>query len=240
MERELDMRTHYAGLLVMAVSMAHCDAQEVRRFPEWKPAPLDWEELWERSPNIVIGDLRNIRPLGVRKVHNLPWPAESVRRIYWCEAQFIAHSIVRGENPSPGKMFLWGSGFPGCALRSFAEASAHYGPATQLWFISEDKEYVRPVSDMVLRYVFHGTWDARSSLDPRARFALLLLSPRANGTSEKEFAASFFSMASEACTLLPKDDCAKEVRRVAAMGDPDLKAAACHFLAYEFREKCGP
>lgn len=191
-------------------------------------------------PNIVIGDLQNVRPFGVQKVHSLPWPAESVRRIYWCEGAFVTHSVIRGEHPSPGKKFLWGSGFPGCVLRSYEKASVRDRPTTQLWFIRQEKEYVRPVSDMVLRYVFRGTWDAQSSLNPQASFASLLLSPRANGAAEKEFAASFLGMAGEACSLLSKTDCTKQVARLAALGDADLRAAACHFLAYEFREECSP
>ena len=96
------------------------------------------------------------------------------------------------------------------------------------------------MSDMVLRYVFRGTWDAQSSLNPQASFASLLLSPLANGATEKEFAASFFGMAGEACSPLSKTDCTKQVARLAALGDADLRAAACHFLAYEFREECSP
>jgi hypothetical protein len=213
------MRTRYTGLLAAAVFMARCAGQEAERFPEWQPAPLGWAELWERSPNIVIGDLQNVRPFGVQKVHSLPWPAESVRRIYWCEGAFVTHSVIRGEHPSPGKKFLWGSGFPGCVLRSYEKASVRDRPTTQLWFIRQEKEYVRPVSDMVLRYVFRGTWDAQSSLNSQASFASLLLSPRANGAAEKEFAASFLGMAGEACSLLSKTDCTKQVARLAALGE---------------------
>jgi hypothetical protein len=186
----------------------------------------------------VVGDLQNVHPFGIQEVHNLPWPAESVKRVYWCEGEFIAHTVVRGGRLAPGKMFVWGSGFPGCVLRSFGKSAVGEVPTTQLWFVREEKERIRPVSDMVLRYVFHGTWDTRSNLAPQTRFALLLLSPRANGASPREFAPSVQAMAGTACSLLSRVECVKEVRHLGSLGDAELKAAACQFLAYQFREGC--
>jgi hypothetical protein len=109
-------------------------------------------------------------------------------------------SVIRGQTPTPGKKFLWGSGFPGCGLAPL-KTDATYGPTTELWFIREEKEYIRPFSDMRSRYVFHGSWDAQPGPDPQTRFALLLLNPRANGERVKEFAEAFLNRGSSVFRL---------------------------------------
>jgi hypothetical protein len=139
-------------LLATLALMSQGAGKHTPRFPEWKPLPLGWQVLWERSPQIVIGELRHVRSFGVQTVRNLPWPAQDVRRIYWCQADLVTRSVIRGQVPSPGKKFLWGSGFPGCGLAPL-KTDTTYGPTTELWFIREEKEYIRPFSDMRSRYV---------------------------------------------------------------------------------------
>src|SRR5581483_11703702 len=220
----MTMRVRCAMILA-AVFRVGFAAQNAVHFPEWKPVPLGWEDLWQTSPSIVIGDLVNVRTLGDQSVHNLPWPAESVRWIFWCEGKIIVHSIIRGAALSPEKKFIWGSGFPGCELQSFNKAAAGGETITQLWFVREEKDQIRPLSDMVLRYVFHGRWDIEPRLDPQIRFSMLLLSPSANGASPEDYAARLPAMAGAACSLLSKVECTKQIRHLAMLGDPNLRAA---------------
>ena len=93
---------------------------------------------------------------------------------------------------------------------------------------------------MVPRYVFRGTWDAKSSPDSNVVFASLLLARTPTEQPARNLRRAFPRWASEACSRLSQAECTKQVDRAAALGNADLKAAACHFLAYNFRANCSP
>lgn len=225
-----------AILSIVLLSLA--DAQD--RFPEWKVLPIGLDVLWSRAPTIVVGDMQNLHSLGVQEVQGLPWPAASVRRIYWCEATLVTHYVIRGTRPSRDKQYVWGSGFPGCQIASQHYSSSRKQLVTRLWFICEDKRYIRPVNDMLLSYMFYGTWDDHTDLDPTTQFALLLLNPEANGETTEQFAKGLFASASIACSLLSQTYCIERLQTLASQANRGVRDAACDFLLSQFRQRCKP
>ena len=74
------MRGTYLAQLSVVFFTAISVARERPLLPEWRPIPLAWDELWQKSPDILIGDVRNIHSLGVQKIHKPRSPEWAVGR----------------------------------------------------------------------------------------------------------------------------------------------------------------
>ncbi len=232
----------YALLILAALTPTRCAAPVKQRFPEWTVRPLPMDGVWEHAEDVLVGDVRNIRLAGTQKVKHPLRPAPNpVDRIYWCEADFIARSSIKGRVPPPGTKFLWGSPRPGCQL-SFYEQLRWPASVTRVWFCREEQGYLRPVADAgSLMFVsFKADWDSSPEQDPQTRFATLLLTPSAESTNRETFKQTFFASASTACLILGRAQCVNKIRTVAELHDPALTSTACDFLRTQFREKCLP
>jgi len=226
-----------AWFLLAPLSLGGCAE---RQFPEWRVLPLTLEGAWESAPAVVIGDVRSVAPLGVQEIKVTPrFVSPSIKHIYWCEGEFRAHSAVKGRLPRTGKKYIWASVRPGCDLYRYAPPRDER-PITRAWFIREEGDYVRPVADGGSFYfvTFYANWEPSSDIDPQARFARLLLTPSARDTSLRDFATGFESGASTACFILGRERCVELIRPLAALGDPELRRAACDFLRLQYQEGC--
>lgn len=236
------MRRYSTILALVLLTLLHPGACAQKRFPEWKVSPIGLEGSWEMAPIVVVADVRNVAPIGVQKIKNPPWPvASTIDRVYWCQGDFVTYAVVKGRRPASGKKFVWGSVHPGCEL-NLAEPPRDGRPFTDVWFIREEGNYLRPVVDGggYYCYTFYTNWDDGSSVAPQTRFARLLLTPSADGASVQDYARRFFTPASTACFILGREPCIEQIRALAALGDPDLRQAACEFLRSQFQEKCAP
>lgn len=229
--------TRIGALLAVVASGLSFAADVPRRFPQVQVRPLTLLGVWESAPTVVVAELRNPQPAGVQRVKKLPWPAPAnVNTIYWCQGNLEIKALVKGQRPGPSKEFLWGTAKPGCALT----ASDDSRTVTRVWFIREEGKYIRPVVDgFGIYYInFYVPWDQSSARDPKQEFGELLLSPAARGTTPSGFSNGFFTPASTACFILGNARCIERIRALAALGDPDLRRAACDFLRSELQVTC--
>lgn len=238
----MSMRRHSTILVLVLLTTLHSGVRAQKRLPEWKVLPLTLLGVWESAPVVVVGDVRNVAPIGVQKIKNPPWPvASTIDRVYWCEADFITYAVVRGRLPASGKKFVWGSVHPGCEL-NLPDPPRDGRPFTHVWFIREEGNYLRPVVDGggFYCYTFYANWEDGSNVAPETRFARLLLTPSADGAALRNYAARFDTPASTACFILGREPCTQQIKALAALGDPDLHRAACKFLRSQFQEECAP
>jgi hypothetical protein len=227
------------GLIAFVSAISALSAQHV--FPDWTAEPLGLSGVWERASFVVVGQLRQIRPVGSVRPGKLPRIASpTIRRIYWCEGEFSSQQVIRGKLTLGVKRFLWGAIKPGCQLDQEASVSANES-LTQVWFVREEGSYLRPVVDAggPFFFTFHEKWTPQTAgADPERHFGQLLLSPRATGLTPEEYAQSFFKPAGLACWILGNADCMQRIRSLAAIDNRALHDAACKFLDYQFGEKC--
>jgi hypothetical protein len=205
-----------------------------RRFPEWRVAPLTMLGVWEASPAVVVGEVRNRRAVGRQEIQNPPWPvASTINRIYWCEAEFSAFAAIKGKLPSR-KRYFWGSVREGCKMDDLPPNSS------RVWFIREEGDFIRPVVDGGgrLYLTFSANWDSNLAENPQIRFASLLLTPSAMSATLSEFAQGFDDPASTACFIIGRQQCTERIRSLSNLGDAALQRAACEFLHSQFQEDC--
>jgi hypothetical protein len=202
--------------------------------------PLTIEGAWEGASEVLVGDLKNMREVGVERNPNLPRDStHQFDHIYWCEAGFTASAVIKGSLPPDGAKWLWGSTRPGCKLDLQGLQSDGQG-VTRVWFLREESGYLRPVADAraVMVLTFLSQWDVNSRADPQTRFAELLLNPSANSTGSTYFAQTLFESASAACVILGQDRCKPKLRKLTTLGDPELSREVCGLLSSQFREEC--
>lgn len=227
------------GLIVLAITISIGSAQP--RLPDWAAAPLGLSGVWERATFVAVGDLQNIRPLGVTRPRKLPRLASSdIPQIHWCTGDFVPQQILRGTLRAKAKVYLWGAIEPGCKL----DRDARLMPdemLSQVWFIREEEGYLRPVVDAggPFFFTFHVAWGPHAAgPDSERYFGSLLLSPSATGLSPEEYAQSFIKPAGLACWILGRADCIQRIRDMATTDNRKLHDAACEFLYSQFHEGC--
>ena len=229
-------------VVVSAVLAPPCRSQE--QFPQWKVAPIGLSGTWESAADaggVVVGRVTNVVALGSQQISNQPWPVSHVHEIYWCKADFHASAVVKGRLPTPGKPFLWAAIRPGCGFEWF-----RYGydeteaPFTQVWFVREEGEYIRPVVDGggVFSISFHGKWFDPPEKDAPTVLALLMLNPEALGWTPSHYAVVFYYAVSLARTILGEEETVKRLKALATRQDPDIRTSVCSYLDSQFRQPC--
>jgi hypothetical protein len=226
-----------AGVLALGVFVSTLQAR--RAFPNWTAEPLGLSGVWERATLIAVGELHRVHPVGdVRAQHLSAWASPSIRRIYWCEGDFVPKRMIRGTEPLDTGKYLWGSIQSGCKLDR--DAPAFPGePLALVWFLRQEGPHLRPVVDAggPLFFTLHNEW-APGTENPERYFGSLLLSPTAVGLTQEEYAQSFFKPAGLACWILGGTDCVQRIRSLAAEAKPALHDAACLYLKSQFGEGC--
>jgi hypothetical protein len=220
------------------VDLGGADAQ--REFPEWRGSNLEIAGDWKASPIVAIGDVTNITAYGEQNVSSLPWPmSPDVHELYWCQGDFRAIEVVKGELPAPPKKYLWASSLPGCALW-YGDARFFQRLATRVWFLRVEGEFLRPTFDGGTARLFglFTKWDDGPRLPARQRLGVLLLTPAANSDTPEDFARYLWNSGDIACDLLGKAQCALQIRSLTELASPALREAACNYLKGQLGEEC--
>jgi hypothetical protein len=227
---------------VLALLAPLCWSEE--QLPQWKVvASIGLSGTWERAADmgdVVVGGASNVVAVGSQRISNPPWPV-SVDEIYWCKADFHASAVVKGRLPTPGKPFLWAAIRPGCGFEWF-----RYGydeteaPFTQVWFVREEGEYIRPVVDAggVFFISFHGKWFDPPEKDAPTVLALLMLNPAALGMTPSHYAVIFHYAVTLARTILGEEETVKRLKALATSQDPAVRTSVCSYLDSQFRQPC--
>jgi hypothetical protein len=241
-------RSLLPALLCAAVSLVSITSCGHQKFPEWRgvtPYRFPYA-AWEASSIVAVGEMRNVNLYGKQTADHFPAPMSPlVHRLYWCVAEFNAAAVIKGERPSAAKRYLWAQVSPGCNLWLWPDnpRAVDRGFQTQAWFLREDGEFLRPPVDSGM-YKYLGLltkWkDVPSTTEARRELGTLLLRPSANSDNLDDYAQYLGNVIDIACELLPKTDCAAQVRRLADMGNPRLREEACGLLKGELEQDCQP
>jgi hypothetical protein len=217
-------------------SLPPLDAQ--RTFPEWRGSNILPPSVWEASPIAAVGEVVNIRLYGEQHVEKLPWPmATGVHKLYWCEGDFRAIAIVKGDLNRSTKRYLWASPLPGCKLWDNSRRLIFRRFKTRVWFLREEGGFLRPTFDGGTDG-FIGFFAKSSPLSARQQLGTLLLTPSANSDTLEDYARYLWDAGDIACELLGKTECVRQLKALAELGNPVLRENACHFLKGQMDEDC--
>ena len=196
--------------------------------------------VWAAAPIVAVGAVVNIRPYGEQEVERLPWPmSPDVHKLYWCEGDFLVTAVVKGELSGVGKKYLWASAQSGCK-EWYGDKRSFDRLKTRAWFLREEGEFLRPPFDggTALFEGFFARWDQRSREPVRRQFGTLLLTPDANSDTLEDYARYLWNVGDIACEVLGKTECVRQLRALAAAGNPTLREDACHFLKGQMDVDC--
>jgi hypothetical protein len=197
--------------------------------------------VWNASSIAAVGEVVNIHAYGEQDVVSLPWPmSPEVHRLYWCEGDFKAIAVVKGELSSVGKKYLWGSSQPGCRLWDDDPRLIYGRDKTRVWFLRKEGGFLRPPFDGgTAKFVgFITKWDESANATARRQFGTMLLTPAANGDVLDDYAKYLWDVGDIACEVLGKAECVQQIRALAELGNPVLRENACHFLEGRLGEAC--
>jgi len=216
-----------------------CTGAPQAGFPEWRGSNLRLYGLWEATPIIAVGNVKNVTEFGQQMVDHLPSPvSQDLHKLYWCQGDFDSIATIKGTLNAK-KKYVWASVNPGCKL-FYGDVADYSKRVTRVWFLREEGQFLRPTFDGGTAY-FYGLftkWDDAPALAPRQRLGVLLLTPQANSDSLASFADDIWGIADVACSLLAKAECVQRIRALARLGDPSLRVAACEYLKAQQKESC--
>jgi hypothetical protein len=210
-----------------------------KRFPEWRGANLQLYGLWEATPIVAVGNVKNVTKFGQQTVDHLPWPAgPDLHRLYWCQGDFESIATIKGAIDAK-KKYVWASANPGCKL-FYGDSHDYAKRVARVWFLREEGEFLRPTFDGGTAY-FYGFFERRNyapDLAPQQKLGVLFLTPNANSDTLAEFASNIWGVADVACSLLGKTECVQRITALAKLGNPSLRVAACEYLKAQQDEAC--
>lgn len=210
------------------------------QFPIWRGRQTTLMGLWEATPIVVVGDLRNVSEIGVQTMEKLPWPVEQdLHRLFWCRAELRVESVIKGTTATGRRKYVWASVNPGCRIFSDHEAEP-VKRGFRAWFVREEGDSLRPTFDGGSRYHlgFHTRWNRGARTTLQEELGMSLLTPAANTRTNREFADAIWDQADVACALLGKARCVAELRALSRVGDKALQTAACEYLRAQQGESC--
>lgn len=228
----------FALLSMSVLSAALLHSQN--RFPDWRGRETTLMGLWESTPIVVVGELRNASEIGVQTVEKLPWPVEQdLHRLFWCRADLQVESVIKGNTATGRRKYFWASVNPGCQIFS-GHASEPAKRGFRAWFVREEGDSLRPTYDGGSRYClgFRTKWNIGAGTTPMEELGRLLLTPAANTGTNREFADVIWDQADIACAILGKARCVAELRALSRGGDQALRTAACEYLRAQQGESC--
>jgi len=226
-------------ICILGLTSALCIGAPQKRFPEWRGSNLLLYGLWETTPIIAVGNVKNVTKFGEQTVDHLPYPVrQDLHKLYWCQGDFESIAIIKGALDGK-KKYVWASVNPGCTL-FYGDQRDDSKRVTLIWFLREEGQFLRPAFDGGTFY-FYGLltkWNDAPALAPRQRLGVLLLTPQANSNSLADFADNIWGLADVACSLLAKAECVQRIRALTGLGDPTLRIAACEYLKAQQNETC--
>ena len=149
-------------------------------------------------------------------------------------------AVVKGALPQTAKNYLWASVWPKCKTPYDNDPRMIYNrEKTHIWFLREEGEFIRPTFDVGGRsFGVLPRWEDLPSLPPRARLGIFLLTPSANSDSLDDYARYLGQVIEIACDLLGEKECTRQIRALAELGNPQLRADACGLLEGQLHETC--
>ena len=160
--------TSVAAIILSVVGSGNHNVAGQRQFPKWRGRQTTLSGLWQATPIVVIGRLRDVGVDGIQSVDGLPWPVEQdIRKLYWCRGKLQVEDIIKGTVASGQHTFLWASVSPGCQLHLGRQAnSSELG--FRVWFVREEDGLLRPTFDGGSRYFlnFRTGWNGGSRVAP--------------------------------------------------------------------------
>lgn len=241
-------RSRRLALLCVAVSLIPIISCGHQKFPEWRGVTTYHfpYAAWQASSIVAVGEMRNVSVYGEQTADRFPAPMSPlVHRLYWCVADFEVAAVIKGERPPTAKRYLWAQVSPGCNLWLWPDNPRAIDRRfqTRAWFLREDGEFLRPPVDSgMYQYIGLFTkWKGISStIEARRELGNQLLTPSANGDNIDDYARYLGNVIDIACELLPKTDCAAQVRHLADTGNRSLHEEACGLLKGELGQDCQP
>lgn len=228
-----------AWCAITPLLLASSSAQQ-QQFPQYRGQQfLSLEGMWEATPIIAVGDLQNVAAYGVQHVDHAPYPImQDLHELYWCQAEFAAVAVVKGELATT-RRYMFVSVNPGCRL-FYGDRESYEKRTTRVWFLRQEADYLRPTFDGAAMpfYGFFGKWRSEANIAPSERLGMLLLTPGASTEVLSDFSRVIWDHADVACSLLGKKKCVEQIRRIAALGDKELRDIACRYLKVEEKESC--
>jgi hypothetical protein len=215
-------------------------------FPEFRVANKVLGGMWISSPIVAVGELSNVTTYGEQTVANLASPmSPDTRRLYWCQGDFNAIAFVKGALPTTAKKYLWASVWPECKTPYDNDPRMIFNrDKTHIWFLREEGEFIRPTFDVGVQagrsFGILPKWEDLPSLPPRERLGTALLTPSANGDTLEEYVGYFGDVFDLACDLLGKEECTRQIRALAELGNPQLREDACGLLEAVLKQTCPP
>ena len=174
-----------------------------KRFPEWRGSRVLLPGLWQATPIVAVGDVKNVTAFGQQTVEHLPYPVtQDLHKLYWCQGDFELVANIKGTFDTK-KKYVWASVNPGCKL-FYGDPRDYLKRVTKVWFLREEGEFLRPTFDGGT-YAFYGLytkWNDGSALEPDKKCGALLLTPSANADTLAGFAKSIWDAAEVACSVL--------------------------------------
>jgi hypothetical protein len=235
--------THYVSLLVfLAAALAPPACHSQVSYPEWRARRIGLEGNWVQAETVVVGEVNDAKLLGPQTLEQPAPAAPGIRVIYWCQAKLETVTVLKGKAPTEGKNLLWAGVRPDCAegiLPSYGYYMVTAPPATRVWFLREEGEYLRPVVDGgVFNVSFHVSWANVPPERARATFARLLLEPAAGGISSRQFAGTAADVLEVAGSILEQEEVIARLRALGKHPDEQVRQEACHLLKAAYEKEC--
>jgi hypothetical protein len=234
---------HQSFALVVVGAILFAPACRSQEYPEMRFSRVfGVEGNWNRAEDVLFGRVVNVLQVGTQQIANPPQPLpDTVHEIYWCQADFRAAAAVKGSLPAPGKKVLWAVIRPDCSayLDWDLDTGANQPPVTRVWFLREEGEYLRPVSDGGLFSVsFNWKWvDVPKAEAPRL-FASLLLDPASRGFPPERYSEAILDASEVARSILPKEELVARLKTLSLSPVPRAREDICGYLAAAFQEPC--
>ncbi len=229
-------RFHSCAILCILLPTAEAEPQQW--FPELRGSHVRLTAEWQNSPIVAVGEVVNVRRYGTKTYSGLSYPAPpGAHEVYWCVGDFRATAVVKGSLDAAPQSYLFTSD-PDC--REIYGSVRGKNPKTRVWFLRIERGFLRPVYDYgTYRYfALLGRWDEDPRLRPRQRLGALLLTPRANTTTLKDYAVYLWDVGDIACDLLGKAECVIRIRRLEKLGNPALQQMAYTYLQDQLHVGC--
>ncbi len=243
---EVMCRCHILALLCASASLASITSCGHQRFPEWRGVtPYHFPyAAWQASSIVAIGAMRNVSVYGEQTADRFPAPmSPAVHRLFWCVADFDVAAVIKGDRPPNGRRYVWAQTSPRCNIWLWPDnpRAVDRPFQTRAWFFREDGEFLRPVVDSGMSPylgLFTKWKEVSSTIEARRELGSLLLTPSANSDNLDDYGQYLGSVIDIACELLPKTDCASQVRQLASV--VPRRESSCPLLRYPVSgRRCG-
>jgi hypothetical protein len=227
----------WLSVFVVAES-ASLDAQV---FPEWRVIgyrAIDY--IWDQSPIILVGELGEVREVGVQILKKTPNASElPVTRVYWCQANLHVSHVVRGLGSSETRkwLYMWGSIFPGCQLGHNAIAKSRN--EVRVWFLRREGSLMRPLYDSgAYNYdALQVSEGGRAFQVTNERLGRMYLDPQSYANKKDDMRDTMFSIGHIACSLLGRPSCVQELNTLRRK-EPELNQIICKYLQVTYNMSC--